>query len=174
MMRHLVRVAWVGVALLLPMVASCPRPTPGPGVQERPENLLAPGQPLTRDPVTFRIQMQGFLEKGSETADSAAAKTALRNSLNWGLRQTGGAAEPPPVPGVTFDPNTIKCGGGGCWVAVHHASANTVEAFQNRVLASEGAPFHKWVGGAGRTHHEPAGNGVSVVWFFMNPSRSRK
>lgn len=171
-MRHLVRGIGLGVVILLPMMASCPRPIPGPQppgpqppgpphqqAQELPDNPLVPGQPHARDPVTFRRQVQDHLPAGpTDSPDASLTKARFTAAMMYGSN----------VDGVTVNPQTAICGPAGCRAEVRYRNQQDIVNLDRRMLTGD-SPFTQWGHGAGRTVPEPAGSGFTSIWYFNAP-----
>lgn len=146
----------LGLVLLLPAMASCPKPVPS-----KPDNPLVPGEPKARDAKEFRDQLRTHLSQGgSDAPGSASTKGQFIAAMSH-----GGGTE-----GVTFDPRSVSCGDNGCFTEVQYADQAAVDRFDRKMLGAD-SPFIRWGNGAGRTVPLPAGNGQSALWYFNNPGK---
>jgi hypothetical protein len=161
----------LGLVWMLPVVASCPRPTPPPVPPHPPQqrlssNLLRPGTPHATDAKTFREQIQHYLRQKAGLEALAARNTGepLMAALAYGKA----------VPGVTLNPQGIVCGDRGCFMEVRFKDQAAFAAFERKMLGEEASPFFRWGWGAGVTHPEPvAPGGLVSTWYFNVPKRRK-
>jgi hypothetical protein len=155
-MIQLLRSIGLGLVLLLPALASCPRPMP-----QLPDNPLAPGEPRARDAREFREQLKTHLSQGGSNAPgSAQTKGRFIAAMSH-----GGGTE-----GVTFDAQSPSCGERGCFTEVQYVDQAAVERFERKMLSAN-SPFIQWGWGAGHTVPLPSGNGQGALWYFNTPEK---
>jgi hypothetical protein len=153
-MKYLLRM--IGLALLLPAVASCPRPA------SPINNPLVPGAPPAQDARTFRAQLRTYLSNGGPDAPSAKdTKGLFVAAMAYGNG----------VQGVTMNPQAVTCGNAGCFMEVRYSDQVAVHTFDLRMLGAE-SPFIKWGWGEGRTVPEAVRGGLSATWYFNTPNRN--
>jgi hypothetical protein len=168
-MRPLFRNIGLGVVMLLPGLASCPRPMPSPASppQDRlVKNPLVPGAPHARTPEEFREQLQTYLRRkqGAQPIADGNTRGPFTEAMAYGSN----------VPGVVVNPQAIVCGDRGCFLEVRYTNQLAVAQFRRRMIDETASPFFKWHWGAGFTVPEPVpqpGGALVSTWYFNIPKR---
>jgi hypothetical protein len=154
-MGHLFRTVRLALPLLLPFTASCPKPPqPTPPIDPTP-------QLLSNDPDIARKQIRTYLALGPM---SMVPDRTTENALTAALKDGAGKG----TAGVTVSPDSVSCGGNGCWSEVRYANEEAVKAF-DRVMLRGQTPFRSWGYGAGRTVPEKVEGGLISIWYFNTP-----